>query len=160
MMVYLQILLLIISANAAPILGRLLMKGRWNAPLDGGATFIDGQPVLGASKTYRGVAFSLVGAVLAADVLGMPWEIGLMIGGLAMTGDCFSSFIKRRLGYDSGRMVLGLDQIPESLLPLLGVWGALSLSAVGIMATVGAFMVFELFVSPILYTFRIRTHPH
>jgi len=83
-----------------------------------------------------------------------------MIGGLAMTGDCFSSFIKRRLGYDSGRMVLGLDQIPESLLPLLGVWGALSLSAVGIMATVGAFMVFELFVSPILYTFRIRTHPH
>lgn len=159
-MVYLQLLLLIIAANGAPIIGRLLLEGQWSAPLDGGATFMDGRPVLGKSKTYRGLAFSLVGTVLAADVLGMPWEIGLMIGGLAMTGDCLSSFIKRRLGYDSGAMALGLDQIPESLLPLLGVSGALSLSAIGIMATMGAFMVFELLVSPLLYTFRIRRHPH
>ncbi|MDH5700673.1 MAG: CDP-archaeol synthase [Nitrospirota bacterium] len=160
MMVYLQVLLLIIAANGAPIIGRLLLEGQWSAPLDGGATFMDGRPVLGKSKTYRGVAFSLVGTVLAADVLGMPWEIGLLVGGLAMTGDCLSSFIKRRLGYDSGGMALGLDQIPESLLPLLGVWGVLSLSAIGIMATVGAFMVFELIFSPILYKFHIRQHPH
>jgi len=159
-MVYLQVLLLIIAANGAPIIGRLLLEGQWSAPLDGGATFMDGRPVLGKSKTYRGVAFSLVGTVLAADVLGMPWEIGLLVGGLAMTGDCLSSFIKRRLGYDSGGMALGLDQIPESLLPLLGVWGVLSLSAIGIMATVGAFMVFELIFSPILYKFHIRQHPH
>lgn len=159
-MVYLQIFLLIMAANAAPIFGRLLMKGRWSTPLDGGATFLDGQPLLGPSKTYRGVAFSLVGSVLAADVLGLPWEIGLITGGLAMTGDCLSSFIKRRLGYDSGGMALGLDQIPESLLPLLGLWPPLSLSAIGIMATVGAFMVFELVISPILYKFRIRKNPH
>ena len=159
-MVYLQVLLLIIAANGAPIIGRLLLEGQWSAPLDGGATFMDGRPVLGKSKTYRGVAFSLVGTVLAADVLGMPWEIGLLVGGLAMTGDCLSSFIKRRLGYDSGGMALGLDQIPESLLPLLGVWGPLALSSIGILATVGAFMVFELVVSPFLYSFRIRRHPH
>jgi CDP-2,3-bis-(O-geranylgeranyl)-sn-glycerol synthase len=115
---------------------------------------------LGKSKTYRGVAFSLVGTVLVAGLLGLPWEIGLLVGGLAMTGDCLSSFIKRRLGYDSSGMALGLDQIPESLLPLLGVWGALSLSAIGIMATVVAFMVFELLVSPLLYTFHIRRHPY
>lgn len=160
MMVYLQILLLIITANGAPIIGRLLLEGQWSAPLDGGVTFMDGRPVFGKSKTYRGVAFSLVGTVLAADVLGMPWDIGLMVGGLAMTGDCLSSFIKRRLGYDSGAMALGLDQIPESLLPLLGVWGALSLSAVGIMATVAAFMVFELIFSPLLFKFHIRQHPY
>jgi len=158
-MVYLQVLLLIIAANAAPILGRLLMKGRWNLPIDRGATFIDGRPVLGKSKTYRGVAFSLTGAVLAADVLGLRWEVGVLVGGLAMTGDCLSSFIKRRLGYDSGEMALGLDQIPESLLPLLGVWGALSLSVMGIMVTVGVFMTFELIFSPILYKFRIRKNP-
>ena len=160
MTVYLQVLLLIIAANGSPILGRLLMKERWSTPLDGGATFPDGRPVLGKSKTFRGVAFSLVGTILAADVVGMPWAIGLIVGGLAMTGDCLSSFIKRRLGYDSGAMALGLDQILESLLPLLGVWGPLSLSAMGIMATVGVFMAFELIFSPILYKFRIRKHPY
>lgn len=159
-MVYLHILLLIITANGAPIIGRLFLKGQWNAPLDGGAIFIDGRPVFGKSKTYRGVAFSLVGTALVADVLGLPWEVGLLVGGLAMAGDCLSSFIKRRLGYDSGEMALGLDQIPESLLPLLGVWGALSLSAFGIIATVVAFMVFELLVSPFLYTIHIRKHPY
>ena len=159
-MVYLQAFLLIMAANAAPIFGRLLMKGSWSTPLDEGMTFFDGHPLLGPSKTYRGVAFSLVGTVLAADVLAMPWEIGLVTGGLAMTGDCLSSFIKRRLGYASGGMALGLDQIPESLLPLLGLWGSLSLSAIGIIATTGAFMVFELFISPILYRFRIRKNPH
>jgi len=158
-MVYLQVLLLIMAANGAPIIGRRLLRGRWSAPLDGGVTFRDGRPLLGKSKTYRGVAFSLVGTVLAADVLGMPWDIGLMVGGLAMTGDCLSSFIKRRLGYDSGAMALGLDQIPESLLPLLGVGGPLSLSVIGMMATVVAFMVLELIFSPLLYKLHIRKHP-
>ena len=160
MMLYLQVLLLIIAANGAPIIGRLLMEERWSAPLDGGATFMDGHPVLGKSKTYRGVAFSLVGTVLAADVLGVPWEMGLVVGGLAMIGDCLSSFIKRRLGYASGTMALGLDQIPESLFPLLGVWDSLSLSFMGIMAMVSAFMVLELIFSPLFYQLRIRKHPY
>jgi CDP-2,3-bis-(O-geranylgeranyl)-sn-glycerol synthase len=77
-----------------------------------------------------------------------------------MTGDCLSSFIKRRLGYDSGAMALGLDQIPESLFPLLGVWGSLSLSATGMMATVGAFMAFDLIFSPFLYKLGIREQPY
>lgn len=160
MMLYFQVLLLLITANGAPIVARFIMKDRWSTPLDGGMTFMDGRPVLGKSKTYRGMAFSLVGTVLAAEVLGMPWEIGLMVGGLAMTGDCLSSFIKRRLGYDSGAIALGLDQIPESLFPLLGVWGSLSLSAGGIMATVAAFMVFDLIISPFLYKLGIREQPY
>ena len=159
-MVYLQMLLLIIAANGAPIIGRLVMKGRWTTPLDAGAIFMDGRPVLGKSKTFRGVAFSLVGTVLAADVLGISWEIGLLVSGLAMGGDCLSSFIKRRLGYESGSMALGLDQIPESLLPLLGVWDSLSLSAMGIITTVVAFMVLELIFSPLLYKLHLRKHPY
>lgn len=159
-LVYLQVLLLLIVANGAPIVARLIMKGQWSTPLDGGMTFTDGRPVLGKSKTYRGVAFALVGTVLAAEVLGMPWEMGLTVGGLAMIGDCLSSFIKRRLGYDSGAMALGLDQIPESLFPLLSVWDPLSLSATGIMATVGAFMAFDLILSPFLYKVGIREQPY
>jgi CDP-diglyceride synthetase len=159
-MVYLQVLLLLIAANGAPILARFFMKGCWSAPLDGGTTFMDARPVLGQSKTYRGVAFSLTGTIVVAVVLGMPWKIGLIVGGLAMIGDCLSSFIKRRLGYTSGAMAVGLDQIPESLFPLLGVWNSLSLSAAGILATVVAFMAFDLIVSPFFYKLGIREHPY
>jgi CDP-diglyceride synthetase len=159
-MVYLQVFLLLVSANGAPIIGRLIMRGRWSTPLDQGAVFPDGRRVLGDSKTFRGVIFALLGSILAADVVGLPWALGLMVGALAMTGDCLSSFIKRRLGYESGAMALGLDQILESLLPLLGLWGPLSLSATGIVATVAAFAAFELISSPLLYKLHIRKHPY
>jgi hypothetical protein len=159
-MVYLQIFLLIIVANGAPIVARVVMKERWNTPLDGGRTFIDGHPVLGKSKTYRGVTVSLAGTALAAYMLGLPWEMGLMVGGLAMTGDCLSSFIKRRKGYESGAMALGLDQIPESLFPLLGVWDWLSLSGMGIVAIVVGFTTFDLIFSPLLYKLGIREQPY
>lgn len=159
-MVYLQVFLLIIAANGAPIIGRLLMRGRWSMPLDHGAIFPDGRRVLGDSKTFRGVVFALLGSILAADVVGLSWATGLIVGGLAMVGDCFSSFIKRRLGYESGAMALGLDQILESLLPLLALWGPLSLSATGIVVTVVAFAAFELLFSPLLYKFHIRKHPY
>lgn len=157
--VYTQVLLLIITANGLPIVARAMMKGQGQRPLDGGRIFFDGRPILGKSKTYRGLVVSLAGTMGAAELLGLSWEIGLIIGGFAMLGDCFSSFIKRRMGYDSGAMVLGLDQIPESLLPLLGVWSVLSLSAMGILATVGVFMALELILSPFLYKLGIREQP-
>ena len=65
-------------------------------------------------------------------VIGLPWNIGLVVAVWAMVGDCLSSFVKRRLKMPSSSMALGLDQIPESLLPLLGVWHQLSLTLEGI----------------------------
>jgi CDP-2,3-bis-(O-geranylgeranyl)-sn-glycerol synthase len=159
-MIYLQLLFLIIVANGSPIIGRWIMKGYWEMPFDGGAVFIDGRPILGTSKTYRGLACSLVGTLLAGALVGLSWKISLIVSALAMVGDCVSSFIKRRFGYPSGAKALGLDQIPESLLPMLGLWNVLNLSALGLGLTVVIFVVVELVLSPIGHKLHIRKHPY
>ena len=76
-------------------------------PIDGGVVFIDGRPLLGISKTYRGVAWSLIGTVLAGALVGLSWKISLIVSALAMMGDGLSSFVKRRFGYPSGAKALG-----------------------------------------------------
>jgi len=159
-MIYLQLLFLLIVANGAPIIGRWLLKGYWGIPIDGGAVFIDGLPLLGTSKTYRGILCSFLATPLVAIVLGLSWDIGLMVSILAMTGDCLSSFVKRRLNVPSSAMALGLDQIPESLLPLLGLWQQLSLTWEGIGATMAGFFIVELGLSGVLYKLHIRKHPY
>jgi CDP-2,3-bis-(O-geranylgeranyl)-sn-glycerol synthase len=159
-MIHLQLLFLIIVANGAPIIGRWLVNGRWATPLDGGAVFIDGLPLLGTSKTFRGVMCAMVATPLIAMGIGLSWDIGLMVSLLAMMGDCLSSFVKRRFNRPSSSMALGLDQIPESLLPLLGVREQFSLTWEGIVATVAGFFIVELILSRLLYTLHIRKHPY
>ena len=97
---------------------------------------------------------------VVAMAIGLPWNIGLVVACGAMVGDCLSSFVKRRLNMPSSSMALGLDQIPESLLPLLGVWYQLSLTLEGIVGTVTGFFLLELGLSLILYKLHIRKHPY
>lgn len=159
-MIHLQLLFLIIVANGAPIIGRWLVNGRWATPIDGGSVFIDGLPLLGTSKTYRGVLCAFVATPLVAMGIGLSWDIGLLVSLLAMMGDCLSSFVKRRFNRPSSSMALGLDQIPESLLPLLGVREQFSLTWEGIVVTVAGFFIVELILSGLLYTLHIRKHPY
>ena len=159
-MIYLQLLFLIIVANGSPIIGRWMMNGYWEMPIDGGAVFIDGRPILGTSKTYRGLACSLAGTLLAGVLVGLSWKISLLVSALAMVGDCLSSFVKRRLGYPSKAKALWLDQIPESLFPMLGMWNVLNLSALGLGLTVAIFVVAEQVFSSIGYKLHIRKHPY
>jgi len=159
-MIYLQFLFLIIVANGSPIIGWWIMNGYWETPIDGGAVFIDGRPILGTSKTYRGLACSLVGTLLAGALVGLSWQISLIVSALAMLGDCLSSFVKRRFGYPSGAKAIGLDQIPESLLPMLGLWNVLNVSALGVGLTVVVFVFAELVLSSIGYKVHIRKHPY
>lgn len=112
------LVLLAFIANAAPVVISLLMGQRWNAPLDGGLRLYDQRPVLGPSKTIRGVFTSVLATALLASLLGLSPFTGAGFASLAMLGDTCSSFIKRRLGIAPGRSVPLLDQLPESLLPL------------------------------------------
>jgi CDP-diglyceride synthetase len=57
--------------------------------------------------------------MLASVVLQTGWGTGWIVGGLAMLGDSLSSFIKRRLAMPPSAMAIGIDQAPDSVLPLI-----------------------------------------
>lgn len=156
----LVVLLLAGAANTAPLIAARLLGTRLAWPLDGGVRMRDGRPLLGKSKTLRGalVGVALPGAL--APALGQPIEAGLAIGAAAMAGDLLSSFIKRRLGLAPSSQSLGLDQIPESLLPAWIARGWMTLSLIEIATIVAAFFVAELALSKLLYRLKLRDRPY
>jgi CDP-2,3-bis-(O-geranylgeranyl)-sn-glycerol synthase len=156
----LKLLLLLMLANGAPIVLKDVLGRRFAHPVDGGVVLGDGRPLFGQSKTLRGISIALIATVLGSVVLGLGWKIGLIISAVAMAGDLGSSFLKRRLNVPSSGRATGLDQIPESLLPLLAVRGALALSAWDIFAGVGLFFVGEMLLSVLFYRLHLRDHPY
>jgi hypothetical protein len=156
MMPEIAFLLLLLVANGSPILARRLLGDRFNRPLDGDAAFSDGRAVFGRSKTLRGFAVAVLATAAIAPLLSVTVPAGAIIGAFAMIGDLTSSFIKRRLGLAPGTRVMGLDQIPESLLPALVMmeffdfdWGSLVLIVV-------VFLIIDVLISPLLYRLQLR----
>lgn len=152
-------LLLLGIANGTPVFATKLLKDRLNVPLDGGLRFMDGRPLFGASKTARGFVLAVVCTTLAAPPLGLDWMVAAQLAALSMLGDLMSSFVKRRLGRPLHSAAFGLDQIPESLLPLLLLHQTLGLTAADITAIVVLFVVLELVLSRLLYALNIRDRP-
>ena len=156
----LRALLLVVVANGTPVLADNLLGKRLACPLDGGRTAPDGRPWLGPSKTFRGVASALVATPVVATLLGLPPSLGLGMGSAAMAGDLLASFVKRRLGIaPSGRAPL-LDQLPESLLPVLLYAGPLGLDTVSMGLVVLAFVLLDLALSPLLCRMGLRKRPY
>ena len=153
-------LILLTLANATPLIAKNICGDRLAHPIDGGIRFLDGQPLLGESKTIRGISLSLLVTSACAPLLGLAWTVGMLVGSVAMLGDLFSSFIKRRIHLPAGSRATGLDQVPESLFPLLACRHALSLTAVDIAVCVVAFLAGELVLSRLLYKYRLRDHPY
>jgi CDP-2,3-bis-(O-geranylgeranyl)-sn-glycerol synthase len=160
MLIKLELLGLVILANAVPILLYDLLKERWAWPLDGGLQLSDGRRLLGPSATLRGLVASVGVTAVIAMLLGHPLGVGVVIGFAAMLGDACSSFIKRRFGMASGDMALGLDQIPESLFPMVAVMNHFDLSWWDVGLLVLGFVVFELCISRLLYRFHLRERPY
>jgi CDP-2,3-bis-(O-geranylgeranyl)-sn-glycerol synthase len=155
-----RLLILLGAANSAPIAAKHLLGTRWSAPLDAGWRFVDGRPMLGPSKTVRGLVAAIVVAAFAALLLGFSVVLGAEVGALAMLGDALSSFIKRRLGIASSGRATGIDQIPEALLPLLVIGGTLGLSSLQIAAITLAFFALEIPSARVLFRLGLRDRPH
>jgi hypothetical protein len=156
----LQSVLLLTLANGAPVVAKKLLGPRLALPLDAGARFLDGRPWLGPSKTVRGVVASVVTTAVVAPLLGLSPTTGGLVAALAMIGDLFSSFVKRRLRFPSSSQAIGLDQVPESLLPLLVCRQTLSLTFLDVAIVVGIFIVGELILSRLLYDLHVRDEPY
>ena len=157
---FFELLLLIIIANGAPILIRVLLHDRFDRAVDFGQKMPDGRHVFGSSKTWRGIFAALISTGLAAPVLGHPVEVGLLVALYAVAGDLISSFIKRRLKMAPSSMAPILDQVPESLLPAIMLKQHFGLDYFGVIQLVLIFIILELLLSHILYKWGIRKRPY
>jgi hypothetical protein len=155
-----QVLILLGAANGAPVFATKLLGSRFAMPLDLRIALHDGRPVFGESKTLRGVVASVVCTSLVAAGFGWGWTLGAGVAVAAMAGDLFSSFCKRRLGLAPHAQALGLDQIPEALLPLLLFRDRLGLTWPEVVALVTMFLVVELLLSRLLFKLHIRDRPY
>ena len=155
-----EVLLLILVANGSPVFVSFLFSHRLSLPIDFGLILKDSQPLFGQSKTWRGLISSLAITALFSYALNSGLLNGLLIAGLAMTGDLLSSFIKRRLNKGVSSRALFLDQIPESLFPALGVMAVFHLRLMQVIEIVAAFIIIEITLSVVLYRLGIRKKPY
>jgi len=92
------------------------------APLDFGRNLKDGRRILGDGVTWRGTIIgTFIGTVIgflqgivAGDIL-LGATLGLALGGGAIIGDAFGSFIKRRIKIERGRPAPIMDQLDFAL---------------------------------------------
>jgi CDP-2,3-bis-(O-geranylgeranyl)-sn-glycerol synthase len=154
-----KLIVLLTIANGTPVLTKKLCGNRLSQPIDGGVIFFDRRPLFGPAKTIRGVLVSVALTTVAAPVLGLEATTGALVGSMAMVGDLFSSFVKRRLNVTPSSRITGLDQIPEALFPLLSCQVSLSLTALEILICVTVFSFGQIIFSPLLYRAGIRDRP-
>src|SRR6202165_317798 len=155
----LQLLVLMTLANGTPIVAKKIFGPRFSFPLDAGTIFFDGRPLFGHSKTIRGIVVSILVTTASAPLIGLDLTIGAIVAGAAMAGDLFSSFVKRRLNLPPSGQALGLDQVPESLFPMLACRDALSLTIADIALGVVIFFICALILSRLLYQVHVRDEP-
>ena len=156
----LQTTALLVVANGAPLLANKMLDNRWSYPVDSRLKLRDGRPLLGSTKTWRGVFAAVLFTSLAGSLNGTGYLTGALFGLLAMTGDLLASFIKRRMSRAESSRARGLDTVPESLLPIVLLKGPLTLDILDIFLIVGIFFLIEEWGSPVLYRLHIRKRPY
>ncbi|MDO8627775.1 MAG: CDP-2,3-bis-(O-geranylgeranyl)-sn-glycerol synthase [Candidatus Diapherotrites archaeon] len=118
-----------------------LLLGGGKLPLDFGLKFFDGKPLFGKSKTWKGAINAIIAGTVTALILTIifsntayvcpevqcqkPLEFvpdyvvyGFLSSFGAILGDALGSFAKRRLGIESGKESVILDQLPFVLVAL------------------------------------------
>lgn len=97
-------------ANAVPVLAG------GGQSMDFGRKFLDGKPIFGKNKTFRGFFFGLavgsgVGLLESLVFQGYPVVFGLLLSLGALLGDLTGAFVKRRLGIAPGGLLPIIDQV-------------------------------------------------
>jgi CDP-2,3-bis-(O-geranylgeranyl)-sn-glycerol synthase len=152
----LHLLVFIIVANASPIMLSRLLGKRLNYPMDFNFILADGFPLLGATKTWRGILAALIITPMFSWIYSYPIMVGIKIALASMLGDMLSSFVKRRLKKPSSTRVLFLDQLPECLLPLLLMQKEFHLSWQMVIIISALFLMIEILLSKVIHKLNIK----
>jgi CDP-diglyceride synthetase len=155
-----QLLALLTIANGTPVIAAKVFGDTLAWPVDGNVAFLDGRPFFGPSKTLRGVVLSILVTTAFAPLISLEWKIGALVALTAMIGDLLSSFLKRRLGLFASSQSIGLDQVPESLLPLLACRFLLPVTIFDVVLATVIFLVGALVLSRVLFKLHIRDRPY
>jgi len=155
-----KLLLLLGTANTMPIVARHIFKDHFSTPIDFNRPFLDGRPILGTHKTWRGVAASVFGTWIASFVLDADPMLAIKLASWSMIGDMFASFIKRRKGLKSGAKCTGVDQAIEAFLPLAVLKGDLAITWYDTILITVLFVFFEIVLSPFFYKIGFRRNPY
>ncbi|MDO8554643.1 MAG: CDP-2,3-bis-(O-geranylgeranyl)-sn-glycerol synthase [Candidatus Micrarchaeota archaeon] len=124
---FLEIIIFILPAYIANSIPVVLGGGM---PLDLEKKFSDGRRIFGNGKTMRGFLSGILGGTVTGGILAIAYPISyfssiemqfiasfaLALG--TMIGDAFGSFIKRRMGIESGRQFF-LDTVMFIVLAMI-----------------------------------------
>ena len=160
MLLSLELYVMLVLANGAPVVAARILGERWDQPVDGNRLWPDGRPVLGSSKTWRGLVSGCLACALFSLVTGLGFLFGALFGFLGLLGDMISSFVKRRMGLQSSARALGLDQIPEAVLPMILAIFWLPVGWGSALLVVVLFTLSNILLSPLLHQLGIRDRPH
>ena len=104
-------------ANATPVIAG------GGLPIDFGRKFIDGKPIFGKNKTFRGFFVGLfVGTCVGigeSAIFKYSLTFGLLLSLGALFGDLAGAFLKRRFGIAPGNLLPVVDQVDFVLGALL-----------------------------------------
>ena len=154
----LQMVVLLAAANGTPVIAKKIFRHRFARPLDGGLDFIDGRPLLGTSKTIRGIVASLAITTASAPLVGLSPKIGALVA--LRRWRATSSRASRSAGSACRQAAARSASIKfpnrfsRARLP-----AALSLKAADILLVVAIFFVGEIVLSRVLYALICATSP-
>ncbi len=147
-------------ANGAPVLGG---GGR---PLDSGKKFLDGKPIFGKNKTFRGFFFGwgigilvglVEGIIFGTATYSLLFSVLTPLG--ALCGDLAGAFLKRRLGIAPGGLLPLIDQVDFVIgalvfsLPLAIVYWELAVAVLVITPPI------HLFTNFLAYRLKLKKNP-
>ena len=155
-----ELVLLIVVANGAPVLAKKALGTRLDRPLDGERSWPTDARRSVRQKPFAELPFLCWRHRSRRSCSDCHGRSATLVAGAAIAGDLFSSFMKRRLGLPPSSMAIGLDQIPESLLPLLASRVVLPVGWLDIVVGVIIFFGAELVLSRILFKLRLRDKPY
>jgi CDP-2,3-bis-(O-geranylgeranyl)-sn-glycerol synthase len=158
-------------ANMAPV----LIKGSFKElkiPVDFNAK-IDNNTIFGRHKTFRGLIFGIIFAILIAFIQYLLYNfdffklmsfidysnwllLGFLFGSGAIFGDLVESFFKRRLNIKPGKPLIPWDQLDFVVGSLIFIYPLYRLSLTKIITIIILSFVLHVLVNHIAYYLKIR----
>ena len=158
-------------ANMAPIIVKDAFKSL-KIPIDFNKK-IKNKPIFGKNKTFRGLFFGVIFAVIIAYLQFLLYKnnifvnisiadysnwllIGFLMGFGAIFGDLIESFIKRRMNYDPGKSFVPFDQLDFVIGALIFIYPLVALSLSKIIIILLLSFVLHIIVNHIAYYIKLR----